>query len=144
MPRIKLEKLDNYRFCCTLNIRVGDLNYGSHLANDAVVALAHQARIEFFESLGVTELDLGDGKTGLIMADLAVNFLAEGFLNDSLDVYCDVTELTAKSFRMCHSLVRADEEIARVECGLLAFSYDERKVVRLPESFIKKIKGDIK
>ena len=39
-----------------------------------------------FESLSKNEMDMGDGKSVIIMVDLDVNFMAEAFMFDELTV----------------------------------------------------------
>ncbi|MCU0662848.1 MAG: thioesterase family protein [Myxococcota bacterium] len=69
MPRASLKEKERYPFSTTLAVRVGDLNYGGHLAYDRLLGLAHEARLELLSRLGATELDLGDGRTGIIAGD---------------------------------------------------------------------------
>jgi acyl-CoA thioester hydrolase len=49
MARIKIEIPEQFIFETQLKVRIGDINYGGHMGNDAVLTLAHQARIEFLE-----------------------------------------------------------------------------------------------
>ena len=39
-----------------------DINYGGHVGNERALLFFQFSRMAFFESLGFTELDLGDGK----------------------------------------------------------------------------------
>lgn len=49
MARIKIDLPKNFIFNTSLPVRIDDLNYGRHLANDRVLALAHEGRIRFFQ-----------------------------------------------------------------------------------------------
>ena len=42
-----------------LTVRVTDMNYGRHLGHDTLVSLLHEARIQAFAALGLTEWDMG-------------------------------------------------------------------------------------
>ena len=68
--RVKLEIPNFFHFETKLNIRVSDLNYGGHLGNDSFLSLAHEARVQFFNSLQMTEREFF-GRS-LIMADSVV------------------------------------------------------------------------
>jgi acyl-CoA thioester hydrolase len=135
MPRLKLKELDTYRFSTTLNVRVTDVNYGGHLGNDAVAGLIQQARVEVLKGLGASEMDLGDGQTGLIQSDLAIVFKGEGFLGDELRIDVEFTERKGSSFRNCYRIVKDDVVIILAEAGFSAFDYNARKTVPLPGPF---------
>lgn len=137
MPRVKLKEQPHYEFRYDLTVRVTDLNYAAHLANSAVVALVHEARIQFLDRLGLQETNLGDGKTGLIMGDLVVNFKQEGFLFDKLTVYSHIDEFSRKGFRVFHKITRNRQPVALVETGLVAFDYTTRETTPIPASFFQ-------
>jgi acyl-CoA thioesterase FadM len=135
MPRVKLDLQPVYEFHYEVTLQVRDINYGGHLGNDALVGLLHEARINLLHSLGVSEMNLGDGQTGIIMADLAVNFLEEGFMLDRLDIGSHMGEVTKHSFRVFHRLNKGDKILALAETGLIAFNYAARKIAPVPASF---------
>jgi acyl-CoA thioesterase FadM len=139
MPRIKLKKLDRYDFIYEREIKVGDINYGGHLGNDSIVTITHEARLDMMRRMGISELDLGDGKTGIIMADLAINFLGEGFMFDKLIIESAIGEIGNSGFRVFHYFHRGDDAVALAETGIVAFNYSERRVARLPEVFVKAV-----
>ena len=141
MPRVKLTEQPTYEFSHTLHVRVTDLNYGSHLSNDAVVRLVHEARVHLLRQLGCKELDLGDGQTGFIMGDLAVNFKQEGFLFDELTVQSHVGDITEKSFRLFHRICRNSETLALAETGLVTFDYKARDIVPVPAVFLQALEA---
>ena len=136
MPRIKLQEQPAYEFQHSLTIRVTDLNYGAHLGNDSVVTLIHEARARLMHTLGFREIDLGDGRTGIIIADLAVNFLQEGFMFDELQIDSHIGEISQRSFRIFHRMVKEGQPLALAETGIITFDYTERKVVSIPKGFL--------
>ncbi|MBU0987747.1 MAG: thioesterase family protein [Proteobacteria bacterium] len=141
MPRIKLIPLNHYQHIFETTIEVTDLNYGNHLGNDALVGIIHRARVHFLKQLGASESDLGDGKAGIVLADLVVNYKGEGFLFDNLIVESSIGELKPKGFRMFHRITTTQNRlIAMAEVGIVAFDYHQKKIAPLPEPF--KIKVD--
>jgi acyl-CoA thioesterase FadM len=140
VARIKLIPLDHYQSVYETAVEVTDLNYGNHLGNDALVGIIHRTRVHFLHWLGASENNLGDGKTGILLADLIVNYKEESFLFDKLSVESSIGEVRSKGFRMFHRITAAQGRIiALAETGIIAFNYHERKVVRIPESFVSKI-----
>jgi acyl-CoA thioester hydrolase len=140
VARIKLAPLGQYQSVYETAVEVTDLNYGNHLGNDALVGIIHRARVHFLHRLGVSENNLGDGKTGILLADLIVNYKGESFLFDKLGVESSIGEVRSKGFRMFHRITAAHGRlVALAETGIVAFNYHKRKVARIPESFVSKI-----
>ena len=141
MARVKLTPLDHYQNIYETTVEVTDLNYGNHLGNDTLVGIIHRAQVHFLHRLGVSENDLGDGKTGILLTDLIVNFKEESFLFDKLNIESSIGEVHSKGFRMFHKITAEQERlIALAETGIVAFNYQKRKVARIPESFVSKIR----
>jgi len=137
MPRVKLKEQPTYEFTHTLTVRVTDLNYANHLSNDAVIRLVHEARVQLLNTLGCHELNLDGYKTGIIMVDLVVNFLQEGFLFDTLEIESHVGDIGRKSFRLYHRINKAGTPLALIETGFVAFNYTARKTVPIPDTFLQ-------
>lgn len=136
MPKIKLAKRNNYEFKYNVILQVTDINYGGHLGNHALVGIIHEARVNMLNILGCSEFDLGDGKTGIIMSDLGVNYLGEGFLFDNLVVYSNIDEISNASFRIFYKVMKKDKIIALAETGIIAFNYNEGHIVEIPQEFL--------
>ena len=141
MARIKLKKQQRYQFHHQLTVRVGDINYGGHLGNDAVVRLCNEARVAMMRQLGCSELDLGDGKTAMVMTELAVNYVGEGFLFDEVTIHTCVGAVGYFGFRLHHLLEKVDggraQPLALVETALSAFDHHSRQIGDLPPAFLQ-------
>jgi acyl-CoA thioester hydrolase len=135
MPRIKLSEQQTYELRYELQVRPQDINYSGHVGNDNLISLVGAARAHAFHSMGYSELDLGDGKTGVIMTDLVANYRSEAFLFDSLSIDTHLGEPTRTGFRMCHRVRKALAVVALVETGFVTYEYGKKKVVTIPEQF---------
>lgn len=141
MARVKIDLPELLPFKTTLTIRVTDLNYGNHLANDAVLAFVHEARVLFLKSLGFSELDIAG--VGLIMADTAIVYRSEGFLGDEILIEVGAGEISKVSFDLFYRLTKKEtgQEVAIVKTGMVCFDYSSRKVTALPEEAKVKLVG---
>ena len=75
--RVQLQLPETFSFQTEIPVRITDINYGNHLGNDAILSMMHEARVQFLQSLGYTELDVEGA--GMIMADTAIIYKGEGF-----------------------------------------------------------------
>jgi acyl-CoA thioester hydrolase len=137
MPRIKLAEREVYEFQSSIQVRPQDVNYAGHVGNDNLVSMIGDARAQLFHSLGLSELDLGDRQTGLIITDLAVNYKAEAFMFDELLVETHLDEFSEKGFRMFHRVRKGPKLIALMETGFVTYSYEAQKAAPVPASFLK-------
>jgi len=137
MPRTKLTEQPTYEFCYPITVQPRDINYGGHLGVDSLVSIIGTARAYIFQSICLSEGNLGDNRVGIIMTDFMVNLKAEGFMFDNLEVYTHVGELTKNSFRFFHKITRGVSLVALAEAGFLAYDYPEKKVTSVPVKFSK-------
>ncbi len=142
MPRIKLDMPENYSFTTSLTVRINDINYGGHLANEAVLAFIHEARVQFLSYHHYTELDV-DG-SGIIMTDSAIIYRGESFHADILQIDISVQDFTKYGcdFYYLISNKKTAEEIVHAKTGIVFFDYQKRKVSEVPELFKRAIERD--
>lgn len=139
---VKLAEQKSYTFHYPVTVRPEDLSEGGHhLGTDNIVLLLSRARAHVFHSMGLLESDLGDGATGIIIADLAVSFMAEGLVSDEIVVDTHFDAFTRKGFRIYQRIVRDGKVIALAETSVLILNYRTRRVVPIPEDFLKALRS---
>lgn len=120
-------------------VRITDINYGNHLGNGAVVDILHEARMQWLHGHGFTELDVAG--CGLIMADLAVAFKAEGFYGDTVLVKMGCSDIGRVGFDLYYALwVTRDEQtilLAQAKTGMVCFDYSQKKVVPVTDVLLQ-------
>jgi len=139
LPPVVLREQEEYEFIYTLALQISHLNYAGHVGHDAVIAMVWEARVHLFHALGLTELDLGDGDTGIIMTDLVVTFKKEASLFEEITIESHVAEIVKNRFRIFHRISKVGELIALVETGFVAFNYKIHRVAPVPQTFIRVI-----
>jgi acyl-CoA thioesterase FadM len=135
MPRVKIKPPERWLFTCSLHVRVTDLNYGNHLANDKLLAYAQEARIQFLQSMGASEMDFFG--TSMIQGDAAIMYQSEGFLGNEIEIEVSVDDLSNSSFDLVYQMknLTTDKPLALVKTRIVCFNYEERKVTPVPELF---------
>jgi acyl-CoA thioester hydrolase len=143
MPRIKLEIPPYAIATVTIPVRITDINYGNHLGNDAFVAIVHEARMQWLQQYGYTELNIEGA--GLILADLAVEFKAESFYGDIIEVKIAAGEITKVSFELYYQLSTQRNSttiiLALAKTGMVSYDYAAKKIIAIPQK-LKEVLGN--
>ena len=140
MARIKIELPGKCIASFQIPVRITDINYGNHLGNDSLVAIIHEARMQFLHQHNYTEMDVAG--TSLIMNDLLVEFKSEAFYKDILEVSLFTGEIFKVGFELFYSLYATRGQssilIAKAKTGMVCFDYKEKKLMQVPGE-LKKI-----
>ncbi|MGB0431449.1 MAG: acyl-CoA thioesterase [Bacteroidia bacterium] len=129
MPKVQIETPDFYSHRFYINVRVTDLNYGNHLANDKVQAYLQEARIDFLATQNLSELNVGSN-TSLIQGDAAIQFKSEGFLGNKIEIQIAINDITNSSFDFVYQLFNCttNKMLALAKTRMVCFDYESRKV----------------
>ncbi len=143
MARIKIEMPGLVIASFHIPIRIADINYGNHVGNDAFVSIIHEARLQWLQQYGYTELNI-EG-IGLIMSDLALEFKNESFYGDVVEVKIGAGEISRVGFELYYQLFanRNNENIllANARTGMICYNYAVKKVTSIPERFKSILEG---
>jgi acyl-CoA thioesterase FadM len=135
MARVKLTVPQNVLTTVSIPVRITDLNYGNHLGNDSFISIVHEARVQWLQKHNYTELSI-EG-TGLIIADLAVEFKSEGFYGDVIDVKISAGEISKVSFELYYTLSAKRNNqtvlLAIAKTGMVCYNYADKKVTPIPQ-----------
>ncbi|MBN1651149.1 MAG: acyl-CoA thioesterase [Bacteroidales bacterium] len=131
------ELILNMEFIAKYTVGIGDINYGGHLGNDKALIIFHDARIQFLNHFGLSELNIGEEK-GIIMVDAQIKYLHQVSLHDELSIEVDIEIENTKKF-VVHYLVKnsqSQKEVISGTTGMLCFDYAVQKVRQIPDSFV--------
>lgn len=135
MARARLDLPETFDFSTEIPIRISDINYGGHLGHDAILPLAHEARLQFLKHLGYSEADI-EGLSYL-MADAVIIYKSQAFYGQVLRI-----EIAVRDFgpRACDFLYRITDketgsEIARLKTCMVFYDYRTGKTAEVPEKF---------
>lgn len=131
MARLKLILPESFLFSTIIAVRITDLNYGNHLANDKVLSILHEARMQFFQHYGYSELDFAG--VSVIMGDVAIEYKNQAFYGDQLLIEISVQDFSRVSFDIVYKISTKDKLIAKAKTGIVTFDYKNNKVVEVPE-----------
>ena len=142
MQRTELPLPDAFPFETRLEARVGDINYGNHVGNDAMLTLLHEARLRFLAARGFSETDAGG--CGLTLVEALVQYRAQAFRGDALRIGVALTELDRAGFVLLYRVRRESDgaEIARARTALAFFDYARNRLCRAPQAFREAFAAD--
>ncbi len=141
MSRVILEFPEPAIYSHPVRLRISDINYGNHLGHDTLVSLLHDARCGWLAKYGLTELTVDGESLGWVVAELVVNYRAEAFYDDQLQVELAIGEIGSKGAEIYHRVVgKEGVEVAVAKVGVVFFDYTKRKAAAVPENFIQLVK----
>ncbi len=140
MDRVKVDIPKAFQFSTKIPIRITDVNYGGHVGNDSFLALIQEARLQFFKHHGYSELNLEGCST--IMVDAAIEFKAELFYGDEVEISVAVNNISKLGFDLFYLLEKTVDTnkiiCGKAKTGILCFDYAAKKLVPVPEKAVEK------
>lgn len=141
MARVTIELPSEFRFSTNISIRITDINYGGHAGNDTILSLIHEARMQFLNSVGYTEMNCGG--TGLIMTDAAIEFKKELFYGEVVSISVVAANFSKISFELLYKMEKQWEGknvlVARAKTSMVCFDYTAKKMTALSPTVIEKL-----
>lgn len=135
MARIKIQLPDHFNFSCSIPIRITDMNYGGHAGNDTILTIIHEARMQFLQSIGYTEMKFAGA--GMIMTVAAIEFKSELFYGDTVIASVAAGEISKVGFELLYKLEKETNgkrmlvTIART--GMICYDYEKKKIIAIPD-----------
>lgn len=141
MEKVHIILPETWLFETVLPVRIGDINYGNHLANDAVLRLTHEVRLQFLNAHQYSEMNVENA--GLIMANAVIQFINQAFYGDELLCKIGLGKIGKSSFDLITQMIRQEDnkEIARIKTGMVCFDYTQQKVQAIPQAFLEKFQA---
>jgi len=126
--------MEKFPFSFSYRVGVGDINYGGHVSNAAVLTMFQDARLAFLADLGpFSEIEVGG--CGLIMPEAHLYYRQEMFHGDRLQIGVRVAVLKRSAFTLEYRMERNGEVTAEGNTVLVCFDYQQRKPCRMPPLF---------
>jgi acyl-CoA thioester hydrolase len=136
MERIKINLPEHFNFSANIKIRITDLNYGGHVGNDSFLSLIHEARQQFLDHFGYTELEIEN--VSLIMADASIEFKKELNYGDEVKISVATNGWDKYGFDIFYKIeIINNEELilaGKAKTGMLCYDYNNKKLMPVPEN----------
>lgn len=138
MSRVKIQFPEhNPLGVVTIPVRIGDINYGNHVGNDAILSIIHEARMLVLAENNYNEMNAGGNS--MIMADVMIAYKSEAFYGDILSVAMYASEVTSLRFDLLYRISTKRNgqniDIAHAKTGMVCFDYQKRVVSPMTSQF---------
>lgn len=136
MARRVIELPSTFTFSTDYKVLYSDINAANHVGADRVLPIALEAQMQFIKSLGYENAIVFED-AGLIMAYSEVQYVSEMYHGDELEIEVTADNFANKSMDLIYRITNKtkDVEAARVRSSMLFFSYEDKKVICVPEGF---------
>ena len=136
MSRIRIDLPPTFNFTTSIPVRITDINYGGHAGNDAILALIHEARIQYLNQYGYSEMSFAG--VALIMADVGIEFKTELFYGETVIASVTIANVSKVAFDIYYKLEKQVEGnrkvVAAAKTGMVCFDYQAKKITAFPEA----------
>ncbi len=143
MARPRMHLPEEFPFSCFIPIRITDLNYGGHAGNDTILSLVHEARMQWLQNMGYSEMNFAG--VGMIMADVVIEFKNELFYGDTVIASVARGEVSRVGFELFYKLEKEKAGkrliVAIAKTGMICYDYEKKKIVSVPEIARDKLTG---
>lgn len=121
-------------------IKDEDINYGGHVGNERALLFFQFSRMEFFKSLGLDEINIGDA-VGVIQKNAFVEYNKQLFLGDEITINITDIEFAKSNFNVKYEVFKEDTLVINGSTMLVCFDYSSHRIKRIPKSFIETIEN---
>jgi acyl-CoA thioester hydrolase len=120
------------RHLTELRVRFGDTDMLGHVNNASYFTYMEEARCDFVQAIGMKEVPL-------ILASAKVDFRAQSYFGDTLEIETWVTRIGNSSFDVANLMRNAETGTVVFEgvAVLVYFDYEEQKPKRIPDDLRK-------
>jgi acyl-CoA thioester hydrolase len=135
MERIKIDLPEHFNFSTIIKIRITDLNYGGHVGNDSFLSLIHEARQQFLNNFGYSELNIEN--VSLIMTDASIEFKKELNYKDEIKTSVAASGFDKYGFDIFYKLEIINDQnlilAGKAKTGMFCYDYQNKKLMIVPE-----------
>ena len=136
-----IQPVQEMRFFHPMEVRYADLDPQGHLNNAKYLTYFEQARILYFEELGLFSKGQSFMEIGVIVADIHIKYRAPVFLGEPIKVGVRTTSIGNKSITLQQTIMGAGDSrmYADGTVILVAYDYHSHKTTPVPEDWRRKI-----
>ena len=125
----------NNLFTHKIHVRIDDINFGNHLCHSKFINIIHNTRALFLKEHNLSELNCFG--YGLVMLNLNIDYLAQCFFDQILEINLHVDSIEKSKFSLAYSVFNqtSNKLAARATTLMGFFDITKGKLKRVPIEF---------
>ena len=127
---------DKFSFKQSYTIGIRDINYGRHMDHLALLNYLHETRVRLLRSIKVSELDVDNQGSGLVVTELNCKYRKECFYGDLIDVEVYLQKISGTRLNFVYQVSR-DRVIVASSIITTAFISLAKKVIPIPQILLE-------
>lgn len=110
----------SFSFCCPVKVRFSDTDAFGHVNNTKVFLYLEEARVEFFNKLGLMKTWANPKTENIIVTlDAHCHYLKQMFFGEQLKVYVKINHIGNTSVDLHYMIKNENDEICLTSRGLI-------------------------
>ncbi len=133
--KLTIQEYEKEKYKYQTFVRVGDLNYGNHLAHDKLITIVHDARVSFLKAHQLQEINI-ENTFSLLVSTLSVQYLSQAYLGELLCISIFIDEIKNTYFQMKYKISRTKTPIALCATHLVCYNQIKKRPDKIPASLL--------
>ncbi len=131
-----------FKFSVTIPVRFSDMDSLGHVNNAAYISYFEESRVFYFRNLFDLPRD-DSASLGFIVLEIRCTYRTPTYHGEMLKVYSKISWMKNKSMEMRYLALGAEDGrvIADGSSILVAYDYQEKRSIEIPEKIRSKISG---
>lgn len=126
-------------FSFPVRIYYEDTDAGGIVYYANYLKFAERARSEFLRYIGIDQQEiLQENRCGFVVRSCHIEYLSSAFLNDDLNVTCQVVEYGSASALVHQQIKRGDIVLTEVDVKVVYMNVDTHRPTRMPKDMVDK------
>ena len=131
-----MENQFSFKEYYTIGIR--DIGYGVHMDHLSLLNYLHETRVRFLKSINLSEVNIDQEGSGLVVTELNCKYKKECFYGDVINIEMSLERLSTSRINFVYKITR-DGALVADSIITTAFISKSRKILPIPEVLVRYI-----
>ena len=126
---------EKFFFKQTYTIGIRDIGYGVHMDHLSLLNYLHETRVRFLNSINLSEINVDNDGSGLVVSELNCKYRKECFYSDVIDIEMHLEKLSTTRLNFVYQVTR-DGVVVASSVITTAFISKVKRIIPVPEGLL--------
>ena len=126
---------EKFFFKQTYTIGIRDIGYGVHMDHLSLLNYLHETRVRFLNSINLSEINVDNDGSGLVVSELNCKYRKECFYGDVIDIEMHLEKLSTTRLNFVYQVTR-DGVVVASSVITTAFISKVKRIIPVPEGLL--------